>query len=612
MVKTLKGKLSLIYIILIIAMAFLGMVSVRNLFVISNDISGLLQNNYNSIQAVEDMKDALYKQQYGLFLYLSGNEDDGIEIYSMNNYLFLENLHLQKNNITEAGEKEFVNELNNNYTEYSNKFFTLIEIFKREGKDAANKYFYTQTKLSHDIVINSLDDISNLNETTMINSKNTVENKTNIIIKVTIFITIVSILLSYTCSKHVLKKILYPLNNIIDAIKDIKTNSNYNELQITTKDELGELATQFNLMTRRIKSFEESTLGEILKERNNANAILRSIHSPMVVIDSDFKVTMVNDDFIQVFNLNDDKIEGQYLTHLVKDRNFFSIIYDITTKDCQGDLMNFVELSDENNDLHYYNISINEIKEDSLSIGKVVLLKDVTHLKKVEQISKDFFATISHEFKTPLTSIMIGTGLLESSKLGNLSEEQRKILGTIKEDGERLNLLVSNMLLLSKIESSTEIYKKEKNNIEDLIQSSVSNNKEFASYSGIILEYDVNKNVKPIYCDGEKIIWVLNNLITNSIRHCKNGDLISIRSFSKDKNDTMLNITVTDTGVGILKEYTELIFDKYMQLNTTDIKNKSGLGLWICKDIITAHNGQIKCESDLGEGSTFTITIPYN
>ncbi|MEG0181725.1 MAG: HAMP domain-containing sensor histidine kinase, partial [Peptostreptococcaceae bacterium] len=256
---------------------------------------------------------------------------------------------------------------------------------------------------------------------------------------------------------------------------------------------------------------------------------------------------------------------------------------------------------------HYYNISINEILEDNVSIGKVILLKDVTHLKKTEQISKDFFTTISHEFKTPLTSIMIGTGLLESNKIGELSDDQRKIIETIKEDGERLNILVSNMLLLSKIESSTDLYKQDYCFIEDLIKTAVSTNKEVANYNGIILEYDVDKNIQPFFCDGEKITWVLNNLITNAIRHCKDGDLISIRSFNKNNS---LNITVTDTGAGILKEYTSLIFDKFMQINK-DVKNSSGLGLWICKDIIEAHNGTISCESDLGEGATFTITIPY-
>ena len=202
---------------------------------------------------------------------------------------------------------------------------------------------------------------------------------------------------------------------------------------------------------------------------------------------------------------------------------------------------------------------------------------------------------------------MIGTGLLESNKIGELSEEQRKIIETIKEDGERLNILVSNMLLLSKIESSTDLYRQDYCFIEDLIKTAVSTNKEVANYNGIILEYDVDKNIQPIFCDGEKITWVLNNLITNASRHCKDGDLISIRSYNKNNS---LNITVTDTGAGILKEYTSLIFDKFMQINK-DVKNSSGLGLWICKDIIEAHNGTIECESDLGEGATFTITIPY-
>ncbi|MDU4889992.1 MAG: ATP-binding protein [Clostridium sp.] len=606
MFKTLKSKLTLIYLILIVSMALIGILSARNLFVISKDISGLLKSNYKSIQAVNNMKDAIFNQQYALSLYLTGSTEEGVDMYTKNNSLFFENLHQQKNNITETGEEEYVDKLCKYYEEYNSNFFTLSTILNEKNSDDAYNYFYDVIKVNQGKILNTLNGILSLNEKNMLLSTDRVATRAENMIFVTIFFTFTAILIAFRWSRNTLKKLLLPLNNIINAIKAVKANGSYHELEVTSEDELGELTTQFNLMSKRIQSFEQSTLGELFKERNNSNAILKSIDSPMVVIDNDYKVTMANNDFIKSFVIHEEKIEGKYLTHIVKDKNFFSIIYEIATHGIDRNMSNVIEMQTENNELHYYNISINEILEDNVPIGKVILLKDVTYLKKTEQISKDFFTTISHEFKTPLTSIMIGTGLLESNKIGELSEDQRKIIETIKEDGERLNILVSNMLLLSKIESSTDLYKQDYCFVEDLIKTAVSTNKEVANYNGIILEYNVDKNIQPLFCDGEKIIWVLNNLITNAIRHCKDGDLISIRSFNKNSS---LNITVTDTGAGILKEYTSLIFDKFMQINK-DVKNSSGLGLWICKDIIEAHNGTIECESDLGEGATFTITIP--
>lgn len=609
MFKTLKSKLTLIYITLIAAMAFMGIISARNLMIISNDLSGLLKSNYKSIQAVNYMKDAILNQQYGLSLYLTGSTEEGLNLYTKSNNLFFENLQLQKNNITEEGEDEYVDKLCTYYDEYSGNFFTLSTILNKNGIDEAYKFFYGEIKSNQEKILNTLNGILSLNEKNMLQSMDKVANKAEGMLAITLLLTLASIIASLKLSRNALKKLLLPLNNIIEAFKEIKeTNGSYRELQIISEDELGELTNQYNLMSKRIKTFEQSTLGEILKERNNSNAILKSIDSPMVVIDNDYRVTMTNEDFIKSFTLEATPVEGKYLTHILKDKNFFSTIYDIATNLKESTLENIIEITNENNELLYYNISINEINEDTHPIGKIILLKDVTHLKKTEQISKDFFTTISHEFKTPLTSIMIGTGLLESSKIGELTEEQRKIIETIKEDGERLNLLVSNMLLLSKIESSNELYKKDYFYIEDLIKTAVATNKEIANFNGIILEYEVNKNTQPLYCDGEKITWVLNNLITNAIKHCKDGDLISIRSFNSNNG---LNITVTDTGAGILKEYTKLIFDKFMQVNS-EIKNSSGLGLWICKDIISAHDGTIECESDLGEGATFTIFIPYN
>lgn len=607
MIKTLKGKLSFIYIVIITFMSLIGLISALNLFIISNNVDGFLINNYSSIRAVNSMKDALFNQQHGIFLYLNDNKENGLKDYSKNNNLFIESLNLQENHITEKGELEYVDKLTEYYDDYSNKFFVLIDICQSDGKAEGYKFFYKEIKPCYDDIISTLNSISILNEKSMMNSQDKIENKTTFIMFFILGLTFISILISFVWSKRLLKRTLLPLNNIINAIKNVKTSAEYKELEVTTQDELGELTTQFNLMARRIKSFEESSLGSILKERNNATSILKSIDSPMIVVDNDYRVTMANDDFIKAFNIEEEKIEGKYLTHIVKDRNFFSFIYEITSNPKEGNLKNIFEY--KNGEVQrYYTLSINEIKEDNSLIGKVILLKDVTNLKKVEKVSKDYFATVSHEFKTPLTSIMVGTSLLESNKLGELNEEQRKILDTIKEDGERLNSLVSNILLLSKLESSQEIYKMDYEEVNTLVETAVATNMELATYHGVILEYDINKNVIPLYCDGEKIVWVINNIIVNAIRHCEDGDLISIRSFTRDN---MLNITVTDTGIGILKEHTDIIFEKYMQLNK-DLKNQTGLGLWICKDIISAHNGTITCESDLGEGATFTITIPYN
>jgi len=182
MIKTLNGKLSLIYIVIILAMSLLGLVSVRNLITISNDIDGLLTNNYKSIQSVENMKDALYNQQQSLFLYISGDKEEALSEYSKNSSLFLDNFYFEKNNITEDGEMEYVNNLDTYYLQYSQNFFTLSEIVQNDGKESGYTFFLDEIKVNYDIIVKTLDNISSLNETMMINSKARVENKTKIII----------------------------------------------------------------------------------------------------------------------------------------------------------------------------------------------------------------------------------------------------------------------------------------------------------------------------------------------------------------------------------------------------------------------------------------------
>jgi signal transduction histidine kinase len=203
---------------------------------------------------------------------------------------------------------------------------------------------------------------------------------------------------------------------------------------------------------------------------------------------------------------------------------------------------------------------------------------------------------------------MIGTSLISNQNIGSLNEKQNQIINTIKEDGERLSDLINDLLQLSKIQSNKSIFEMKPNSIEDIILTSVKTFLDQAQNKGVDLSYTIENDLPEVNVDFEKMTWVINNLISNALKHTGFGDKISIKA-SINKNKML--ISVKDTGIGIPQEYQEKIFDKFVQVSEYDSETSgSGLGLAIAKEIVEAHDGEIWCESNLGSGSTFIFTLP--
>jgi len=226
-------------------------------------------------------------------------------------------------------------------------------------------------------------------------------------------------------------------------------------------------------------------------------------------------------------------------------------------------------------------------------------------LKSIEILRNDFISDISHEFKTPLTSIMMGLSLIEDDNIGQLNKKQISIVDTIKDDADTLSDLVSDLIHLSKIESEKAIYNMESCSIIGIIENSISNFYSQAEGKEVVLHYEASEELPKVFGDMEKLTWVLNNLISNSLKHTNAGDVIFISACVKEDK---ICISVEDSGEGIPSQYQKNIFDKYVQVEQEDIKG-SGLGLAIAREIVEAHGGNIWCESKLDEGSIFIFTL---
>jgi two-component system sensor histidine kinase GlrK len=225
-------------------------------------------------------------------------------------------------------------------------------------------------------------------------------------------------------------------------------------------------------------------------------------------------------------------------------------------------------------------------------------------LKEVDRIKADFFAMISHELKTPLTTIKEGTNLLLEGAGGSITGKQDKLLTIIATESQRLTGLVNSILDLSKMESGMMTYTFEERRVAPLIDQAMKEIAPYAEAKGIHMENQVNTGHSSWRMDGERILDVLRNLLGNAVKFTPEGGRVTIDANPLNGG---LKVAVSDSGPGIPKDRLALIFEKYQ---SSDQKKGTGLGLAIVKHIVAAHGGKVWVESDPGKGSTFTFILP--
>ncbi len=254
----------------------------------------------------------------------------------------------------------------------------------------------------------------------------------------------------------------------------------------------------------------------------------------------------------------------------------------------------------------------NGIFDRDLDVSAPPEIKDLTEafnlmcnrLKEVDKIKTDFFAMISHELRTPITTIREGTSLLLEGKCGSTNDKQSRFLTIIAAESNRLTNLVSSILELSKMEAGMMEYDFEKRSIEPLIEQVVNEIAPYAEAKRIHVENSINADLPLCRMDAERILDVLRNLVGNAVKFTPERGRISIAAIPRNGG---LEVSVCDSGLGIPKEKLLAIFEKY---ESSDQKKGTGLGLAIAKHIVAAHGGKIWAESDPEQGSRFIFVLP--
>jgi signal transduction histidine kinase len=245
----------------------------------------------------------------------------------------------------------------------------------------------------------------------------------------------------------------------------------------------------------------------------------------------------------------------------------------------------------------------NDEKEFS---GSIIILEDVTQLMQNDEIKKDLFSTISHQLKTPLTSIRMALHLLLEENVGSLNEKQADLLVSARDESDRLNGIIEDLLDIRRLESGNVSLSPASVSPTQLVQEAADTFSRQAQDRGIRLEIDLPADLPDIWADRSRILYVFANLLSNSIKYSPVGGVV--RLTAKMEGNKIL-FSVADNGRGIPRKYQKRIFEKFFRVPGQNAEAGVGLGLSIAKEIITAHHGQIAFRSAEGQGTTFSFSL---
>ena len=365
------------------------------------------------------------------------------------------------------------------------------------------------------------------------------------------------------------------------------------KIQVSSSGEVGELARAFNQMSARLGEM----VGLLTSERDKMAAIVSTMDSSVIIVDGESRVNMVNRAAEALFRLSKEGSQGHTFIEVVRDHELDDVLQKClrTGKQQEG----LVEVESGKQFLR--------VVATPLEQGALVLLHDLTRLRRLETVRRDFIVNISHELRTPITSLKILTETLQDGAVDD-SVVARDFLDRINAEADRLAQMVSELGELSRIESGEVSLKMEAVDVGEVMERAADRLMAQVERGGLTLDINVPVGLPEVLADKERIEQVLVNLLHNATKFTPRGGRISL-SAGTEADDIL--VSVADTGVGIPAEDLPRIFERFYKVDKARTGGGTGLGLAIARHVVEAHGGRIWAEEGIeGKGSTFTFTLP--
>lgn len=406
----------------------------------------------------------------------------------------------------------------------------------------------------------------------------------------------ITIILGYLLAKSITE----PINDVTKKAALMAKGDFNQRVDIKSDDEIGKLAEMFNFLTGKL----ETTLGEMSSEKSKMETILNYMADGLIAVYKDGRIIHANPKAMEMLGFSKEiMIEKKYdeLFEPLNDKLTLRYIMEYNETLIGSESINIYE--------SIYNVDYAPFKDENNNVGGLVLvLKDVTKQQKLENMRREFVANVSHELKTPLTSIKSYTETLLDGMLED-RDVAEQFLGVVNSEADRMTRLVRDLLQLSNFDNKKTKFNMSENDLVKLIKQTVIKLSITAKNKNQELEIFTNCQELIAHFDFDRIEQVLLNIISNAIKYTEDSGEIKIYL---EENDHEALIIVKDTGMGIPKEDLSRIFERFYRVDKARSRELggTGLGLSIAKEIIEAHNGSIEIHSEVNQGTEVKIRIP--
>ena len=396
-----------------------------------------------------------------------------------------------------------------------------------------------------------------------------------------------------------------PIYKLISISKEISRGNYKKRVDINSNDEIGQLAATFNEMADKL----DSTLSDVMNKNIRVDTVINSMSSGIIAVDNKGKIILINTIACNIFGVHHGPgIIGKNIGDITRNIKINSYMNETISNNVQ--LMEELSLSTSSNSEKIYRIYTSPIKSvepGNLNSGGIIALNDITALKKLEQMRTEFVSNVSHELKTPLTSIR---GFVETLKSGAIEDTEiaAHFLDIIDIEAERLYILINDILQLSEIEAMRKDENVSKHYLKDILSEVMLILENAANKKNITLEVNSDPDIV-ILVNKDRIKQMLINLIDNAIKYNFENGTVFINAV---KVSGKLVISIKDTGIGIPEAHQSRIFERFHRVDKGRSRNMggTGLGLSIVKHIVNLYSGDIRVISEPGKGSEFIIQLP--
>ncbi len=591
-----------------IALAIVGIFSAIVVSYLGSHSQTILKDNYRSVLAAQRMKETSERMDSGALFIVAGERQKGLEQAEKNRPIFEAELKVQEGDVAESGEKEFTEGLRAAWTDYQAKF---AKLEKSTSAEEAKQLYFAELESAFNKVKSAADEILAINQDTMVRKSDDVRRTAERMNAITMTVALTALALGLFVSTFLTRRLLQPVSALSEATRKIGEGNFDTRAHVRGNDELAQLARDFNAMAARLAEYRKSSLGDLLQAHLSMQAAIDSLPDPVAIFNIDGNLQNVNHAAETLIGLRTDGgVKEPFktvdaATRAILERMRSHVLSGKGAFNPRG-FEDAVQLPTLLGDRYFLPRATPVYEARGVIIGATVILQDVTRLRRFEELKNDVVATVAHEFRTPLTSLRMAVHLCAEQVAGPLTEKQAELMHAAREDCDRLQAMVDDLLDLSRIESGrVEIYPLP-TPIGVLADTVVEQFKTEAEAKGVRLSTEIAIPEVKVLADHERVGHVFANLVGNALRHTqRDGSVILGASVSNGA----VRFTVTDTGKGIPREYQERIFEKFFQVPESGPKG-TGLGLYIAKEIVRGHGGDIGVESEVGKGSMFWFTLP--